>query len=114
MRSLEQVNRWLLRYRPTLGWLTRLPLGSSERGHIVDVGCGRGVLLRHISAWARRLGIVVELRGIDLGAYAVRAAMESELGICMGDLRCSVMSTGRHGCVRGAVEVRSGDPEAFR
>jgi len=25
--SLEQINRWLLGYRPTLAWLNRLPSG---------------------------------------------------------------------------------------
>ncbi len=25
LRSLEQINRWLLGYRPTLAWLKRLP-----------------------------------------------------------------------------------------
>jgi SAM-dependent methyltransferase len=75
--SLEQINRWLLGYRPTLAWLKRLPPGLSVPVHIVDVGCGGGDLLRQISAWARRRGIAVELTGIDLNPYAARAAAES-------------------------------------
>jgi 2-polyprenyl-3-methyl-5-hydroxy-6-metoxy-1,4-benzoquinol methylase len=84
MRSLEQVNRWLLGYRPTLAWLERLSLGLRDPVHIVDVGSGGGDLLRQIAGWARRRGIAVQLTGIDLNPYAARAAAEStpkELGI---------------------------------
>src|ERR1700734_526060 len=84
LRSLEQVNRWLLGYRPTLAWLDRLPFGLHDPVHIVDVGSGGGDLLRQIAGWARRRGIAVQLTGIDLNPYAARAAAEStpkELGI---------------------------------
>jgi 2-polyprenyl-3-methyl-5-hydroxy-6-metoxy-1,4-benzoquinol methylase len=88
LRSLEQINRWLLGYRPTLAWLKRLSDGSRDPVHIplniVDVGSGGGDLLRQIAGWARRRGIAVELTGIDLNPYAARAAAEStpkELGI---------------------------------
>jgi 2-polyprenyl-3-methyl-5-hydroxy-6-metoxy-1,4-benzoquinol methylase len=84
LRSLEQINRWLLGYRPTLDWLKRLPHGLHDPVHIVDVGSGGGDLLRQIAGWARRRGIAVELTGIDLNPYAARAAAEStpkELGI---------------------------------
>lgn len=76
LRSLEQVNRWLLGYRPTLAWLERLPHGLREPAHIVDVGSGGGDLLRQIAGWARRRSIAVELTGIDLNPYAGRAAAE--------------------------------------
>jgi hypothetical protein len=84
LRSLEQINRWLLGYRPTLAWLKRLPRGLRDPVHIVDVGSGGGDLLRQIAGWARRRGIAVQLTGIDLNPYAARAAAEStpkELGI---------------------------------
>src|SRR3984893_3545422 len=84
LRSLEQVNRWLLGYRPTLAWLKRLPRGLREPVQIVDVGSGGGDLLREIAGWARRHGVAVQLTGIDLNPYAARAAAEStpkELGI---------------------------------
>jgi 2-polyprenyl-3-methyl-5-hydroxy-6-metoxy-1,4-benzoquinol methylase len=77
LRSLEQVNRWLLGYRPTLAWLERLPREPHEPVHIVDVGSGGGDLLRQIAGWARRQGIAVQLTGIDLNPYAARAAAES-------------------------------------
>lgn len=84
LRSLEQVNRWLMGYRPTLAWLERLRRRSHEPVHIVDVGSGGGGMLRQIAGWARRRGIAVQLTGIDLNPYAARAAAEStpkELGI---------------------------------
>src|SRR3984957_8889214 len=84
LRSLEQINRWLLGYRPTLAWLKRLPDGLRDPVHIVDVGSGGVDLLRQIAGWARRRCIAVQLTGIDLNPYAARAAAEStptELGI---------------------------------
>jgi len=84
LHSLEQINRWLLGYRPTLAWLKRLPHGFRDPLHIVDVGSGGGDLLRQIAGWARRRGITAQLTGIDLNPYAARAAVEStpkDLGI---------------------------------
>ena len=84
LRSLEQINRWLLGYRPTLAWLRRLSHGLRVPVHIVDVGSGGGDLLQQIAGWARKRGIAVQLTGIDLNPYAARAAAEStpkELGI---------------------------------
>jgi 2-polyprenyl-3-methyl-5-hydroxy-6-metoxy-1,4-benzoquinol methylase len=84
LRSLEQVNRWLLGYRPTLAWLERSPREPHEPVHIVDVGSGGGDLLRQIAGWAGRRKISVQLTGIDLNPYAAWAAVEStpkELGI---------------------------------
>ncbi len=77
LRSLEQVNRWLLGYRPTLSWLQRLPRGCRVPMHIVDVGSGGGDLLRRIAGWARRRVVSVQLTGIDLNPYAARVAQES-------------------------------------
>ena len=76
LRSLEQVNRWLLGYRPTLAWLKRLPREFRIPVSIVDVGSGGGDLLRQIAAWAQRRAIAVQLTGIDLNPYAARAAEE--------------------------------------
>jgi 2-polyprenyl-3-methyl-5-hydroxy-6-metoxy-1,4-benzoquinol methylase len=84
LHSLQQINRWLLGYRPTLAWLKRLPHGLRDPVHIFDVGCGGGDLLRKIAAWARKRSIAVQLTGIDLNPHAARAAAEStprELGI---------------------------------
>jgi 2-polyprenyl-3-methyl-5-hydroxy-6-metoxy-1,4-benzoquinol methylase len=77
LRSLEQVNRWLLGYRPTLAWLEQWKAEPRQPMHIVDVGSGGGGLLRQIAGWARRRGISVRLTGIDLNPYAARASVES-------------------------------------
>lgn len=77
LRSLEQVNRWSLGYRPTLAWLERLAVGKHQPLQIVDVGSGGGDLLRRIADWARRRGVAVQLTGIDLNPYATRAAAEA-------------------------------------
>jgi SAM-dependent methyltransferase len=74
--SLEQVNRWLLGYRPTLAWLDRLPTQAHQPIHILDVGSGGGGLLRRIATWAGRRGIPTQLTGIDLNPYAAQAAAE--------------------------------------
>jgi SAM-dependent methyltransferase len=84
LSSLEQVNRWLRGYRPTLAWLERLPRERHEPMHIVDVGSGGGDLLRQIAHWFRRRRMTVQLTGIDLNPYAARVAAETtpaELGI---------------------------------
>jgi 2-polyprenyl-3-methyl-5-hydroxy-6-metoxy-1,4-benzoquinol methylase len=77
LHSLEQVNRWLLGYRPTMAWLKRLPHGLRDPLQIVDVGSGGGDLLRQIAGWARSHGIAVQLTGIDLNPHAARVAAES-------------------------------------
>ena len=77
LRSLEQVNRWLLGYRPTVAWLERLPRGPIAPLHIMDVGSGGGGLLRKIAHWARRRGTPVRLTGIDLNPFAPRVAAET-------------------------------------
>src|SRR5579863_2494021 len=77
LHSLEQINRWLLGYRPTLAWLSRLPHEIHDPIHIVDVGSGGGDLLRQIASWARKRGIAVQLTGIDLNPHAARVAAES-------------------------------------
>src|ERR1700747_3249893 len=84
LRSLEQVNRWLLGYRPTLAWLGRAAPDTPAAVSIVGVGSGGGDLLRRIAGWFRRRGVAVQLTGIDLNPYAARAAAEStpaEFGI---------------------------------
>src|ERR1700761_1768565 len=77
LRSLEQVNRWLLGYRPTLAWLEQLPVHRREPLHILDVGSGGGDMLRRIAGWARKRRIAVQLTGIDLNPYATRAAWDA-------------------------------------
>lgn len=76
LRDLENVNRTVGAYRPTLKWLEQFATAGSEPLRIVDVGCGGGDMLRQIEAWAAKRGIAVQLTGIDLNPYAARAARE--------------------------------------
>jgi SAM-dependent methyltransferase len=82
LRDLEQVNRWLLGYRPTLTWLDRLPRTSDGPLRILDVGSGGGGLLRQIAGWAQKRGVDVELTGIDLNPYSAAAAAEFSPADC--------------------------------
>ncbi len=77
LRSLEQVNRWLFGYRPTLAWLGQWEQELDRPIQILDVGSGGGDLLRQISAWSIKRGLAVELTGIDMNPHAARAAAES-------------------------------------
>ena len=83
LRDLASVNRVTLGYRPTLGFLARMtregrmPIGRLV--HIVDVGSGYGDTLRAIHRWANRRGIEVQLTGIDLNPWSIRAAREASL-----------------------------------
>jgi SAM-dependent methyltransferase len=78
LRDLAKVNRWLLAYRPLLGWLDSLGLRDAKvPTRILDVGCGYGDSLRRIERWAKARGVSVELTGIDLNLDAVAIASEA-------------------------------------
>jgi 2-polyprenyl-3-methyl-5-hydroxy-6-metoxy-1,4-benzoquinol methylase len=78
LRDLERVNKATLAYRPTLTFLDRLAdsgrLPGDRPVKIIDVGSGRGDLVRRIDRWAARRGIAVELTGLDKDPRATRAA----------------------------------------
>jgi len=79
LRDLEQVNRIVRTYPPTLRWLRQFArakdgLANNNPLHIVDVGCGGGDMLRRIEAWARTHQVAVKLTGIDLNPHAGQAA----------------------------------------
>jgi len=76
--DLAKVNRWLLAYRPLLGWLDSLGLRDAKGPtRILDVGCGYGDSLRRIERWAKARDVVVELTGIDLNMDTVVIAAEA-------------------------------------
>jgi 2-polyprenyl-3-methyl-5-hydroxy-6-metoxy-1,4-benzoquinol methylase len=76
--DLAKVNRWLLGYRPLLGWLDSLQLeGLIEPIRILDVGCGYGDVLRRIERWATSHDVSVELTGIDRNMDTVVIAAEA-------------------------------------
>ena len=80
LRDLERVERIIFAYRPTLRWLEQFSVTKKDPLHIVDIGCGRGDMLRRIEAWARARGVAVKLTGVDLNPHAARAARELSRG----------------------------------
>jgi 2-polyprenyl-3-methyl-5-hydroxy-6-metoxy-1,4-benzoquinol methylase len=77
MKSLRQVNTLTFGARPTIQWLEQIVAASDRKPlRIVDVGCGCGDMLRRIEHWATRLGIDIELIGIDLSPETIDVARE--------------------------------------
>jgi SAM-dependent methyltransferase len=78
LNDLERLNRWFLGYRPVLHWLASLNLSQlTSPLRILDIGCGRGDLLRRIEQWAGTRGIPVKLMGCDLNPDAIAIAEEA-------------------------------------
>lgn len=76
LRDLEEVNRVLGGYTPSLRWIEESLQHCSDPVYLLDVGSGGGGLLRAVEAseFARRRG--VHLTGIDLNPHAAEAARE--------------------------------------
>jgi 2-polyprenyl-3-methyl-5-hydroxy-6-metoxy-1,4-benzoquinol methylase len=78
LRQIETVNRLTLGYRPVLLWLDR-KLASTDRRPltILDVGCGRGDLLRRIWSLAGKKKVTVRLTGVDIDSWSAPAARQA-------------------------------------
>jgi 2-polyprenyl-3-methyl-5-hydroxy-6-metoxy-1,4-benzoquinol methylase len=76
LRDLARVNTVTLTHRPMLNWLTRETAGL-QAFSLLDVACGHGDALRRVQRWAARRGIDAHLEGVDLNAWAIRAAQEA-------------------------------------
>lgn len=86
LADLERVNVWTRAKPPTLAWLARATrdLKPGDVFSLLDVGYGRGDMLRAIHRWATRRGLVPRLAGIDLSPWsapAARAATPPEMAI---------------------------------
>lgn len=82
-RDLERLSAVGLAYAPTIQWLSRIAKGRSHLS-VLDVGSGRGGLLRRIAGWARRRGVAVDLVGVDANPVAreiAEAATDPSFGI---------------------------------
>jgi 2-polyprenyl-3-methyl-5-hydroxy-6-metoxy-1,4-benzoquinol methylase len=83
LHDLERVNSWTLARRPTLNFLRRA-IGDLRHFRLLDVGFGRGDMLRAIARWAKRRKLSAELVGVDLNprsAPIAQAATPSDLSI---------------------------------
>jgi SAM-dependent methyltransferase len=85
--DLEWINRWTAAYRVTLRWLDELCRNArpARALTVLDVGCGRGDMVRRIWVWARRRRLEVRLIGVDLNPHAIdvaAAATPDEAPIC--------------------------------
>jgi SAM-dependent methyltransferase len=76
LSDLEQVNRLVFAYRPTLQWLKTIAKSDHGSLHIVDVGCGGGDMLRAVERWASLRSLSVQLTGIDMNQHTLRFARE--------------------------------------
>jgi len=76
LRDLEQVNRVLGGYTPSLAWIEESLQHCNDPVHLLDVGSGGGGLLRAVEASEFAHGRSVKLTGIDLNPHAAQAAKE--------------------------------------
>ena len=68
LRDLERSNVLTLAYRPTLLWLKRA-VANFPGGwpiSVLDVGSGRGGMLRRLRKWARGKKLRLDLTGVDI------------------------------------------------
>jgi hypothetical protein len=80
LRHIETTNKLTLGYRPVMAWLDKLriaPSSPDRATHIIDIGSGRGEMLRQIRKWALTNKINVRLTGIDIDARATAAACKA-------------------------------------
>lgn len=75
LKQIEAINRLTLGYHPVLSWLNRqLSLPQPQPVTILDVGSGRGELLRCIWRLARKKHVRVRLTGVDIDSWSAPAA----------------------------------------
>jgi 2-polyprenyl-3-methyl-5-hydroxy-6-metoxy-1,4-benzoquinol methylase len=79
LRQIETVNRYTRGYRPVLFWLKNIlpSISSGNSLTIIDVGCGRGEMLRQVRRWAKKEKINAHLTGIDIKPWAITSAKKS-------------------------------------
>src|SRR4051812_18005553 len=79
LRHIEIINKLTGGYRPVLSWLKKtLPESRPDRPFsIIDIGCGRGEMLRLIRRWANREGLRINLTGIDVNHGSIAAAKKA-------------------------------------
>ena len=68
LRDLERINVLTLAYHPTLLWLERATANfpGGRPISVLDVGSGRGGMLRRLRKWARGKNLQLDLTGVDI------------------------------------------------
>ncbi len=121
LADLAWVNTVTLARPPTLAWLARAarrrPKGSAFS--LLDVGYGKGDMLRAIAAWAARRGMTLHLFGMDLNPRsepAARAATGDNLAIDFrtGDVFADSLSQPLDFVVSSLVTHHMADEEIVR
>jgi 2-polyprenyl-3-methyl-5-hydroxy-6-metoxy-1,4-benzoquinol methylase len=78
LKQIEAVNHLTLGYRPLLSWVDRQLQSPKPRPvTILDVGCGRGDLLRRIWSLARKKTVTVRLTDVDIDSWSAPAARQA-------------------------------------
>ena len=76
LADLAVVNTVTLARPPTVAFMRRVarraPRGSWLR--VLDVGYGEGDMLRRLSRWGARVGVSLDLAGVDLNPWSATAA----------------------------------------
>lgn len=77
LQTIDKINTKLGGHRVTINGIQKL-IEPQSKNHLViaDLGCGSGDALRHISRWAKKQGINVQLIGIDANPYTIEIARE--------------------------------------
>jgi SAM-dependent methyltransferase len=76
LRDIARINAATNAHAPTVAWMRRLWRTHARETpfRVLDVGCGYGDGLRAIAREAMRMGVPIELVGIDINPWAKRAA----------------------------------------
>jgi SAM-dependent methyltransferase len=79
LHDLERINVLTLAYRPTLLWLKRAvaDFPGGRPISVLDVGSGRGGMLRRLRKWARGKKLQLDLTGVDINPWSTKSAAES-------------------------------------
>ena len=75
LQELERINFFTLAYRPTLIWVKNvIKSGALKNLSVMDVGSGRGDMLRRIACWAKRNKKSIAMCGVDINPWSKRSA----------------------------------------
>lgn len=66
LRELDIINKTLGGHSITLAGMKQLITDRDKTYHIIDIGCGGGDAMIHISHWARSNNFKVKLTGVDM------------------------------------------------